>query len=371
LKFINVFQPNLTFKNIYDVNQALFQKEISGTSNVVKQFEEELAPMFERTHAVCLSNGTAALIVAIQSLDLKQGDEVIVPSFTIISCLLALHKAGLKAKFCDVDKDTWNMSLENVKKVYSKNTKAVLMVHTYGLTAEAEEIESFCIEKNLILIEDASEAHGQYYNNRPCGSFGDVSTLSFYANKHITSGEGGAILINDNKKYKKIKQMINLDFNNLDRFKHENFYENYRISGIAASLGKSQIKNLKKTIESKIIQAQVYDSLLQNSLDKVQLHLKKTSTNRNHYWVYGVLINSNYDRDELIRFLFENNIESRPFFWPLHLQPSYLKLNPTKELDVPEVSEVLANQGLYLPMGNHLNKKKQQYVVSKLLEFLN
>ena len=206
------------------VLKALLSNQISGTSPIIKQFEEDLAKKFDRKYAVVLSNGSNALDIALQSLDLKKDDEVIVPSFAIISCLSAIIRTGATPVFCDVDIETWNMSLDHVKDKVSSKTKAILMVHLYGLTADAEKIENYCNEKNLILIEDAAEAHGQSIENKKCGSFGNISTFSFYANKHITTGEGGAVLTDNQEDYEKMKKMINLDFDNSKRFQHENFY---------------------------------------------------------------------------------------------------------------------------------------------------
>ena len=188
-KLISVFAPKLSFLDRFNVLKTLLSNQISGTSPVIKQFEEEIAKKFDRKYAVALTNGSAALDVALQCVGLKKDDEVIVPSFAIISCLSAIVRTGATPIFCDVDLDSWNMSLDHVKEKLSPNTKAVLMVHLYGLTAEAKKIEDFCKEKNLHLIEDSAEAHGQSIDNRKCGSFGNISTFSFYANKHITTGE--------------------------------------------------------------------------------------------------------------------------------------------------------------------------------------
>ncbi len=369
MKYINVFQPIIFYRDILNVTKALIKKNISGASSIVKDFEYELCNLFDRKYCVSTSSGTAALIIALESQGFKENDEVIVPSFTIISCLLAIVKAGLKPVFCDVDSETWNMTIENVKNVATKNTKAVLMVHTYGLTADADEIEIFCKDNNIVLIEDASEAHGQFYNSRKCGTYGKISTLSFYANKHITSGEGGAVLLDDKENYLKLRQMINLDFDSSKRFQHDNLYENYRISGLSAALGKSQIKSIKKIIDFKNKQASYYN-LLFEELDEYIKTQKISSTNSNNqYWVYGLLLDNKINRDNLVKHLNDKNIESRPFFWPLHLQNAYLNLDLSKKINLP-VSESLGSQGLYIPMGKHVRKKKQLYIFNVIKNYL-
>ena len=176
---INVFEPTLTFVDKFAVVKSLIKQDISGTSPVVKEFENETAKVFDRKYAVSVSNGSVALDVALQLLNLKKGDEVIVPSFTIISCLSAILRTGATPVFCDVDINSWNMSVDEVEKNFTPKTKAVLMVHLYGLVADASKIMKFCQEKNILLVEDAAEAHGQVEGNKKCGSFGDISTMSF------------------------------------------------------------------------------------------------------------------------------------------------------------------------------------------------
>lgn len=259
---INVFSPDITEDDIDSVLKTLIKKDISGTSGIVNQFENKFKNLIGRHYCTSVSNGSVALDLALQSLNLKKGDEVILPSFTIISCLSSILRTAATPVFCDVDIDSWNMTLEDVKKRITKKTKVVIMVHTYGLTAEADEIEKYCKKNGIFLIEDASEAHGQKYRDKYCGNFGIISTFSFYANKHITTGEGGALLTNSIKYDKILKRMRNLDFNNDKRFVHNEAYWNQRLGGLQAALGLSQINNLKNTIKLKILQGKVYSELL-------------------------------------------------------------------------------------------------------------
>lgn len=363
---IRVFEPQVTTKDKISVLKNLFQKNISGTSPVVKDFEEMTASKFNRKYSVSVSNGSVALDIALQTLDLKEGDEVILPSHTIISCLAAVIRTKGIPIFCDVDEKTWNMTLDEVKKHVTKNTKAILMVHIFGLPSEAVQIEKFCKENGIYLIEDAAEAHGQQQMNKLCGSFGDISTLSFYANKHVTTGEGGLVLTDSSETHKKLLQMRNLDFTN-ERFKHENFYWNYRLSGLQASLGISQLKNLDNVIKKKRIQGNIYQELLLEYNDIIQSPLDSFSDSDNHYWVFGILLKKKNIRNELIEKMYNDEIETRPFFWPLHLQnalPDNLKM---RKGSLP-VSENLGDNGLYLPLGNHINKNIQKKIISKLIK---
>ncbi len=367
---INVFEPTLTFSDKFAVLKSLIKKDISGTSPIVQKFENETAKVFDRKYAVSVSNGSAALDIALQLLNLEEGDEVIVPSFTIISCLSAILRTGATPVFCDVDTNSWNMDIDEVEKNFTSKTKAVLMVHLYGLVADASKIMKFCQEKDIMLIEDAAEAHGQIEGNKKCGSFGEISTMSFYANKHITTGEGGMILTDSENFYKRAKQMINLDFNNQERFKHDNLFWNYRLGGLQASLGLSQIKNLNKTIENKINQGKFYSELLQGFEGIVQYPLTVKNEVKNHYWVYGVVIKNGAKRESVMQTLELSGIQTRPFFWPLHLQnclPDEFKL---RQIELPN-SEFLGNNGFYIPIGDHVSKKDQKYIIEKLVEALN
>ena len=362
---IRVFEPSITYKDKISVFKALSRNNISGTSPIVKDFEESISENFDREYCVAVSNGSVALDIAFKVLDLKEKDEVILPSFTIISCLSAVIRSGASPVFCDVDENTWNMSLENVKEKITKNTKAVLMVHTYGLAAEAKKISKFCKDNKIYLIEDAAEAHGQNVEDVKCGSFGDISTFSFYANKHITTGEGGMILTNKEEYYNLAMRMRNLDFSK-KRFLHDNLYWNYRMSSLQASLGISQIKNLKNVIKNKIDQGTYYLELLKNYEDCLQLPLKEYQNTVNHFWVFGIVLKKDNIRDLIISDLLEQGVETRPFFWPLNLQPSL----PEKYLSKNSfpVSEYLGRNGLYIPIGNHIGKADQKKIVDLLIK---
>ena len=362
---IKVFSPDISISDKITLFKTINSKEISGTSNVINNFENDLSAKFNRKHVITVSNGSVALDLALQLIDLKKGDEVILPSFTIVSCLSSIMRTEATPVFCDVDPLSWNMTLKNVKDKFTKSTKAVLLVHTYGLPAEASSIETFCKENNIILIEDAAEAHGQTDNNRVCGSFGEISTMSFYTNKHITTGEGGAVLVNSDELSKKAKQMRNLDFTSKNRFQHENMYWNYRMGGLQASLGISQIKRLDKTISKKIEQGEYYQDLLSDYGDVIQLPLKEIRKSLNHYWVFGIVLKENNIRDSLMKKLFDFKIETRPFFYPLHLQPFFKKKNKNSNEYLVE-SERLGKNGLYIPIGNHLDKSKQKFIAKTL-----
>jgi len=366
---IQVFKPSLSASDKVSVMKSVFKNEISGTSPTVNEFEKFSSEKFNREYSVAVSNGSVALDLALRVLELKDGDEVILPTFTIISCLSAVIRAGAKPVFCDVDSESWNMKIEHVENLVTKNTKAILMVHLYGLVAEADKISEFCNKNNLYLIEDASESHGQKINNQYCGSFGDISTFSFYANKHITTGEGGMVLTDNALFANKLKQMRNLDFNPEQRFQHDNLYWNYRLGGIQASLGISQLKSLDKRIDKKIRQGQKYNKLFSGHEDILQYPIHNDGEIVNHYWVYGLIIKNGVDRNSLLDFLYKEGIQTRPFFWPLHLQNALPKNYRTPKPSL-ENSELLGKSGFYIPLGEHISNRKQKFISDKIVNFL-
>lgn len=364
---IRVFKPWISIADLITVIKALIKKEVSGSSSFVKKFENEFSSQHNNLHAIAVANGSVALDLVLNNLNLKEDDEIIIPSLTIVSCLSAISRTKAQPVFCDVNFDTWNMTLENVKEKISNKTKAIIAVHTYGLPCEIKEISEYCKENKIILIEDAAEAHSISIGDNLCGTFGDFSVFSFYANKHITSGEGGMILTKDKNSYKKFLQMRNLDFTISSRFKVENFYWNYRIGGLQSALGYSQIKNgtYKKIIREKQKQGKNYNFLLKDFEQYFYLPKIESKGVENNYWVYGLVLKKPGIRDQLLKLMLDDNIECRPFFWPLNKQPAYKKIY--KERFNLKNSEYLGQNGFYIPLGSHINKKKQQYIINKLL----
>jgi len=363
---INVFDPYLSFRDKFSVMKALSKKSISGSTSLINDFESEFSKFCNRKYGIAVSNGSVALDLTFASLNLQDGDEVIIPSHTIISCLASVIRGNGTPIFCDVNEVSWNMTLEDVKKVVSPKTKVVLMVHTFGLPADADEIELYCKENNITLIEDAAEAHGQVGGEKICGSYGLMSTFSFYANKHLTTGEGGMILTDSEEIYEKAKQYRNLDFSN-KRFQHENLFWNYRLGGLQAALGMSQLKNINRVISSKKKQALYYDNLLSHHKEILQIPSKSYNEIQNHYWVYGVLLKVNNIRDSVMEKMRTLGIETRPFFWPLHLQNALPDKFKEKETNLL-VSENLGKNGLYIPTGSHISNSNQKKIVEVLIE---
>ena len=343
---------------------------ISSDGPYVKKFEKKFAKFTKRKFATTVSNGSVALEIAIRALKLKKGSEVILPTFTIISCCNAIINAGLKPVLVDCYADTFNMNVEQVKKKINKNTSAIMMVHIYGITVDVDKILSIANKHKLKVIEDAAEVHGQFYKSIPCGSFGDVSTFSFYVNKHITTGEGGMISTNNKKIFQNVLKLKNLHFGKgLNRFKHLGMGWNQRFTNLQASIGLAQLERIKKIVKKKISVGIYYTKKLSILSDKIYLPLNNTKYCKNIYWVYGVVIKDHikFKAKRIITILKKKGIECRPFFYPMHSQPVYKKMKIFNKAKYP-VSEKLSEKGFYIPSGIGITRKEQDLVISQLLK---
>ena len=241
-----------------------------------------------------------------------------------------------------------------------------MLPHIYGFPNEMNLILNICKKYKLYLIEDAAEMIGQNFNGKPCGSFGDISTFSFYANKHITTGEGGAVLTNNKKIFEKIKELRNLSFGKKDRFNHSYLSWNYRFTNIQASLGLSQIKRIKKIIKRKIEIGNIYYNALRNS-ENIFIQPNKKKYAPNVYWVFGILLKKklNGKKNLIQKKLLKNNIETRPFFWPMHKQEVFKAMGLFKGESYP-VAENLSKNGFYLPSGLGLKNSQINYIINEL-----
>ena len=370
-KFFPVSMPNVTRKDIFSVNKALKAGWISSEGPEVKKFEENFSKYIGHKYAVAVSSGTAALEIAIKSLNLKKGDEIIIPNFTIISNALAAIKQNLKIKLIDCSKFDWNMDISQIKKNISKKTKAIIATHIYNFPLRIDLLKKICKKKKIIIIEDAAEALGQKLNKKLCGSYGDISTFSFYANKQITTGEGGMITTNNKKLYEKSSSLRNLSFGKKDRFNHDDIAWNYRMTNIQASLGISQLKRINQIVRKKhIIGLEYYKRLKNNSNLYIPKIRKKYA--KNIYWVVAILILNKklkIDAKKMMNKLKAEGIATRPFFWPMHKQKILKKYNISKNTYFPN-SNYISKYGLYLPSSLKLKNSEINFICSKINKIL-
>ena len=372
-KFIPVNIPKIFKNEKRFVNQALRTNWISSEGPFVKKFEKSFSIYNKKKFGVAVSNGTAALEIAIKSLNLKKGSEVIIPAFSIISTANAVIKNKLKPILVDCDLETWNMRSDETLKKITKKTKAIIITHIYGLPVDLKKILQVAKKKNIIIIEDTAEVIGLKYKNKICGSFGDLSTFSFYANKHITTGEGGMICTNNKKYYDKCKSLRNLSFSKsfYDRFNHDDIGWNYRMSNLQAALGCGQLKNINWIIKRKREIGNKYYSKLKNK-DNIILQKNMISYAKNIYWVFGILIkkNSKISRNKIMKMLLKKNIETRPFFLPMNKQKIFKKMKLFNKIKAPN-SEYLSKNGFYLPSGLGTTNKQINFVIKNLLKIIS
>tara|TARA_Y100001970_G_scaffold131192_1_gene161831 strand:- start:3802 stop:4926 length:1125 start_codon:yes stop_codon:yes gene_type:complete len=362
--FVN--EPNLVGNEKKYVLKALKDGFISSAGPFVKKFENKFAKIVNRKYAISVTSGTAALQLAFEALKLKKGDEVILPSFTIISCVLPIIRNGSVPVVVDSDPKTWNMDISKVEKKITSKTKAIIAPHIYGLPLDMDPLLKIAKKYNLKVIEDAAEVLGLKYKNKICGSFGEVSTFSFYANKHVTTGEGGIIVTDDKKIADRCKSLRNLYFNEKKRFLHFELGWNYRFTNLQAAVGLAQLEKLSNTVIKKRIIGENYNKEFMKS--KIfHTPLKKTSYAKNIYWVYGLVIkkNSKIKLKNFMKKLKDRGIETRNFFWPIHLQPALKRMGYFKKEKLP-VAEFLSKNGFYLPSGLSLTLKQQKFVVKQI-----
>ena len=363
IKFIPVNTPVIFKDDKRNIQSCLEKNWISSEGNFVKEFEKKFSKFNNRNYGIAVSSGTAALEIALKSLNLKKKDEVIIPTFSIISTALCVIKLRLKPVLVDCDITNWNMTSDEVIKKINKKTKAIIITHIYGLPVDMQKILKIAKKKKIKIIEDAAEMIGQTYQKNKCGSFGDISTFSFYANKHITTGEGGMILTNDKKIYNKCKSLRNLCFGiGQQRFNHDDIGWNYRMTNLQAALGCGQLKNISWIVKRKRNIGKRYYSLLQNN-SKIFLQTLKTSYAKNIFWVVGIVIkrNTKLKRNYIIKKLSEYKIQTRNFFHPMHKQKIFKKMKLFAKKKYPN-AEYLSDNGFYLPSGLGIKNYEIDYI---------
>lgn len=333
---------------------------ISSEGPYVAQFEEQFAKTVRCAHGVAVSSGTAALEVACRALKLEKGDEVILPTFTIISCIQALLNCQVTPVLVDSCAKTWNMDVSQIEAKITPRTRAIMVVHTYGLPVDMAPVLSLAKKYGLQIIEDAAQAIGQNVMGQPCGSLGDIGIFSFYPNKHITTGEGGMVVCHDSALAKRARSLRNLCFQSQRRFYHEELGYNFRMTNLQAALGCAQLENLPKILNIKRQLGKTYQKIF-NDLTYFQKPIEKTSYGENLYWVYGLVSkDKRFSAPYWMRHLAEKGIGTRPFFWPLHWQPVFK--GASWNLGHFPVAEHLAQFGFYLPSGTALTVSQIQVV---------
>ena len=356
--FIPVNEPLLNGNEEKYLVECIRTGWISSEGPFVKQFEEQFALRIGRKYGVAVSNGSVAMDASMIVLGIGAGDEVIMPTFTIISCAAAVARTGAVPVLVDCDPDTWNMNVAQIEARITLRTKAIMVVHIYGLPVDMAPLLALAHKHGLKIIEDAAEMHGQTYKMQPCGSFGDISTFSFYPNKHITTGEGGMIVTDDPALADKCRSLRNLCFKPEQRFIHDELGWNFRMTNLQAALGVAQLERLDEFVQIKRRMGAHYNKLLTGT-PGIQLPLTHTGYAENIYWVYSIVLDDSvpFDAKEAMVRLGKMGIGTRPFFWPMHEQPVFRKMGLFADESHP-VAERIARRGFYIPSGMALTDEQ-------------
>lgn len=370
---IPVSEPEIGDKEKSYVRDCLESGWISSGGKYIGEFEKRFASYFNRRYGIAVNNGTSALLLAIRALDLPEGSEIILPSFTIISCALACIYNNLVPIFVDSDKETWNMDTAKIEKKISKKTRAIMVVHIYGHPIDMDAIESLAGKYNLAVIEDFAEAIGSEYKHKKCGGFGLTSCASFYSNKVITTGEGGICITDDKKIAEKLQSLRNLCFVQEERFIHYELGFNFRMTNIQAAIGLGQLERIDQLIKKKRWIGRQYNQLLKEAEEKNLIYLPvEKDWAKSIYWMYGIVLNKELgiDAKGVGKRLAERGIQTRPFFYPLHLQPAFNEFSWFKK-ERMNVSEDLYKYGFYIPSGLTLELSTITKVSTILREVLH
>jgi len=359
-KIIPVCEPKLDGKELQYVSACIRTNWISSAGSFIDKFESAFAKCCGVKYAVTCSSGTAALHLALAALGIKKNDEVIIPAFTMIATANAITYQSARPILVDANPLTWNINTYKIEEKITRRTKAIIPVHTYGLPADMGRISSLAKKHNLLVIEDAAEAVGAEYKGRKVGGLGDVGCFSLYANKIITTGEGGMITTNNEKIARQARILRGHAFSKERHFWHKYLGFNYRMTNLQAAIGLAQTERFSALVEARIRNAGSYNRLLKN-IKGIGLPPEVKGI-KNIHWMYSILITDDFGltRDVLRSCLAKRGIETRSFFIPIHLQPIYAKFYRQRF----PVAEELCRTGLYLPSGPTLTKKDIEYVAA-------
>ncbi|MDD5129516.1 MAG: aminotransferase class I/II-fold pyridoxal phosphate-dependent enzyme [Candidatus Omnitrophica bacterium] len=359
---IPVTEPEIEGKELEYVTDCIATGWVSSGGKYVKLFEDNFSEFCQTKYSIAVSNGTAALHLALAVLGVGKGDEVIVPTLSFIATANAVSYTGAKPVFVDVQKDTWNIDPEKIKDAITSRTKAIIPVHLYGHPADMDPILSLAKKHKLYVIEDAAEAHGAEYKGKKVGSFPDVGCFSFFGNKIITTGEGGMITTNNPDIAQKAIILRDHGMSREKKYWHPYIGFNYRLTNIQAAIGVAQLEKIASLIKRKRENARLYSCLLKGVKGIVLPVEKKWA--KSVYWMYSILVEDSYgiSRDLLMRKLSERGIDTRPVFYPIHIMPPYAD---NKKFPI---AEEISRKGISLPSAVSLKEDEIRRIAAAIKE---
>lgn len=371
MDLIPVSEPFLNGNELKYVAEAINSGWISSSGKYVHEFEEKFAAYCGAKYGIGVCNGTAALHLALAALGIKKGDEVIIPDFTMASSAFAVCYTGAVPVFVDVDFETWNIDPEKIEQKITPNTRAIMPVSIFGNPCDMARISAIAEKHGLKIIEDAAEAHGAEYEGVKTGSLADITAFSFFANKNLTTGEGGMVLTNSESLYQKCLYYRNICFPLAGPrdFKHEDIGFNYRLSNLHAAIGVAQVEKADEYRSMKIHNAALYRKYLEGTKGVI---FQQTKGNvLNVHWVNGIVIipdKFGRTKDELMLHLQKNRIETRLFFMGMHRQPSLHKFGCDAN-GTYQVTDYLTDNGFYLPSACNLKEETIKYICNVIADY--
>jgi len=369
-KYIPVSTPWLDNSEKEAVNHALEQGAISGFyGDYLPLFEKEFAKYSDCDYGVAVTSGTSALHLALVTLGIKSGDEVLVSTLTNMATIFAILYIGAKPIPVDIEEDTLNLDPKLFDSLITSKTKAILVVHLFGHPVNMDPVIQFAKLHQLFIVEDCAEAHGATYNGRKVGSLGDAGCFSFYANKIITTGEGGMVTFKDKNLADKARSLKGLAFGNVDKFMHNDIGYNYRMTNIQAAIGHAQFNKIETIIERKRKIAEYYTERL-SEIKELQLPIEKSYA-RNVFWMYHLILKGKYKekRKKIMQLLIEKGIETRDTFIPCNLQDIFIDQGWVKSDACPKAND-MAYSGFYLPSSVDLSLPELGYITESLFQIL-
>lgn len=364
---VPVNEPRIAKNALKYVSDCIKTGWVSSAGSYLKEFETKFAERFGVRHAITTTNGTASLHLAIAALNIGKGDEVILPAHTMMASAAAVVYTGATPVLVDVERDSWNMDVTQIEKKVTKRTKAIMPVHIYGLPVDMDPVLKLAKKYKLAVVEDAAESTGAEYKGKLTGTIGDFGCFSFYANKIITTGEGGIVLTNNDKLAEHARLLKDMAHSPKQRFLHEEIGFNYRMTNMQAALGLAQLEELDKYLDTKTWMAGLYNKHLAG-LDGLTLSVSRPWA-KNVYWMYGVLIEDSFglSRDQFMQELRDREVDTRTFFIPMNQQPALRSLGLYKNEKYP-VSDEIGKKGLYLPSGLAITKGQVERVCEVVRE---
>jgi len=346
---IPVNAPVITAAAKRYVADAMESGWVSSAGSYIDKFEAAFAAYIGRKHAITTTNGTSALHLALAGLGVTEGDEVIIPDFTMVACIDAILYCGALPVLCDIEPETFTIDPRDIERKITKKTKVIMPVHVYGHPADMDEILALAKQHGIAVLEDAAEAHGAKYRGRMCGAMGDAAAFSFYGNKIITTGEGGMVVTDNDVLAARLRRLKDLAHSPERRFWHEEIGFNYRMTNLQAALGLGQLESIASFLERKRTMAQRYSAGLQG-IAGLRTPITKDDC-ENVFWMYAIVLDATFplSRDAFRAALKDRGIDTRDFFYPLHGMP--LAAPFVQQKDQFPVADDVALRGCYLPSG--------------------